>query len=207
MVTYAILSGTVLAAWDYSDMINDLGHAIKTGDIAVYLLKPLHYPLYLFAKECGNLCFWLLAIVLPVVAILGLTNGIQPPASLFHGLWFIPFWLLSFGLLFLLAMTCGLLAFWLMTTNSLEFFLTGIILFLSGSVVPLWFFPTWMAETVRFLPFAWIGYYPTAVYLGKLDVAQTLTMFAIGLFWVALLATGVAVLWSKARNRITVQGG
>src|SRR5690606_37596279 len=108
---------------------------------------------------------------------------------------------------FLLAMTCGLLAFWLMTAHSLEWFLTGITALFSGSIVPLWFFPPALAAVAQYLPFAWLAYYPTAVYLGKLTPAETGLALALGLAWAALLAAGVGLLWSRARRRIVVQGG
>lgn len=207
MVTYAILAGTVLAAWNPSYLIRDIGEAVKTGDVAVFLLKPLHYPLYLFASQCGTLVFNVLATVLPVTVILALTYGILPPASLFHALFFPAFWALSFVILFLLGATCGLLAFWLMTAHALEWFLTGIMALFSGSLLPIWFFPPVLAAVARYLPFAWIGFYPTAVYLGKLSPGETLLVFGIGLAWAVLLALGVALLWSATRRRIVVQGG
>ncbi|HLV83584.1 MAG TPA: ABC transporter permease, partial [Devosia sp.] len=41
MITYALLAGPVLY-WDFSRLVNEVGNAVQTGDIAVYLLKPLH---------------------------------------------------------------------------------------------------------------------------------------------------------------------
>lgn len=207
MVTYAILAGIVLGAWDHVYLIRELDVAIKTGDVAVFLLKPVHYPLYLFFSNGGILVFNTLTTVLPVTLIIGLAYGIQPPASALHGAAFLAFWALSFVICFLLAMTCGLLAFWLMTAHSLEWFLTGITALFSGSIVPLWFFPPALAAVTQYLPFAWLAYYPTAVYLGKLTPAETGLALALGLAWAALLAAGVGLLWSRARRRIVVQGG
>jgi ABC-2 type transport system permease protein len=207
MVTYSILAGVVMGAWDHALLIRELDVAIKTGDVAVFLLKPLHYPLYLFFSHCGNLAFNTLAVVLPVTLIIGVTYGIQLPASPLHGAAFLGFWALSFVIYFLLAMTCGLLAFWLMTAHSLEWFLTGIMALFSGSILPLWFFPPALAAIAQYLPFAWIAYYPTAVYLGKIEPIGVALTLAIGLGWAALLAAGVALLWSRARHRIVVQGG
>jgi ABC-2 type transport system permease protein len=207
MITYAVLAGSVVAAWDYADMINDLGAAVKTGDIAVHLLKPLHYPLYLLSTQTGNLLFGLVTVVLPVIVFVALTYGMLPPASLFHGLAFPVFWLVSFLTAFLLATLCGLLSFWLMTSQALEWFLSGILALFSGNLLPIWFMPEGFAALVRVLPFAWIGYYPTAVYLGKLDVNQTLFALGGGLAWVLVLALGVALLWSRTGRRLIVQGG
>lgn len=54
MVTYALLGGAVMGATRPERIIGEIGRSLKTGDIAVWLLKPLSYPLYLFANECGS---------------------------------------------------------------------------------------------------------------------------------------------------------
>ena len=205
-ITYAVLAGPVLY-WDFSRLVNEVGNAVQTCDVAVMLLRPLHYPAYLLASHLGNFAFQLLLIVLPITIVVGLTYGLVPPASPFHGLAFLAYWGLSFAMLFSLATLAGLLAFWLMTVFALEWFLMSLMTLLSGGLVPLWLFPGWLAAIAGHLPFAWVSYYPSAVYLGRLDPAQTLVYFAIGLGWLAVLLSGLAWLWSRARHRLIVQGG
>jgi len=206
MVTYSLLAGPLLY-WDYSRLLGEVDTAVRSGDVAVYLLKPLHYPAYLLASHLGHFLFELVAITLPVALIIGLVFGLLPPASLFHGLAFLAYWPLSFMLLFALATLLGLAAFWLMTAQSIDWFFNAIMTLLSGGLVPLWFFPGWLAAFAGHLPFAWISYYPAAVYLGKLDPTQTLLYFALGLLWLAALLLALAWLWSKARHRLILQGG
>jgi ABC-2 type transport system permease protein len=207
MITYAIISGTVVAAWDWEGFVHDVGTSIRTGDVAIYLLKPLRYPLYLFAGACGGLAFRLLTIVVPTVVIIAFVYVIEPPASVLDGALFIVFWLLSFLLLFAMAAIAGLLAFWLLTVFSLQWMLIALLSFLSGAFVPLWFFPGWLAAIVKLSPFPYVGYYPTAIYLGKIGDAELLPVLTIGIFWVLLLGGAVPLLWGRASSRIIVQGG
>jgi ABC-2 type transport system permease protein len=207
MVTYAVLGGTVLSAWDPSRMLYAISAELKNGDIASRLLRPVPYPAYLFATECGNLVYRAVAVGLPVLVIAAVVYGLKPPASLFYGAVFPAFWVLSFLLLFGLSCLGGLAAFWLMTAFSIDWFLWSIIGLLSGGFVPLWFFPDWLAAAVKYLPFAWIGFYPAAVYLGKIGEPETLLLLGIGIAWVAIFGLAIRVLWSKATTRITVQGG
>ena len=104
-------------------------------------------------------------------------------------------------------MIAGLLAFWLLTAFSLEWFLQGLLTLLSGFLVPLWFFPPAAAGVIVHLPFSYLAYHPMAVYLGKLDVTATLTTLAIGIGWVGILTGIAAWLWSRAARRLVVQGG
>jgi ABC-2 type transport system permease protein len=207
MITYAIFSSLLLHGWSWSGFVNLIGNQIKTGDVAVFLLKPLNYPLMLLAGECGKLLFRMVTVVLPVSLVVGLIYGVMPAASVFHGAMAGVFFVLGFGILFLLATIAGLLAFWLMTVFSLEWMLQALLLIFAGWFVPLWFFPAPAAAIIEKLPFAYTAYHPMAVYLGKLDVEATLSTLAIGIGWAALLAAVAGWLWSRARQRIIVQGG
>lgn len=207
MITYAIFSSLLLNGWSWTEFIQLVGRQIKTGDVAVFLLKPLNYPLMLLAGECGKLLFRLSTVVLPVSLIVGVTYGVVPPASAFHGLMALVFLVLGFAILFLLATIAGILGFWILTVFSLEWTLQALLLILAGWTVPLWFFPAPAAAIIAKLPFAYTAYHPLAVYLGKTDVGTTMTTLLIGLGWALALGAFAAWLWSRARRRIVVQGG
>ncbi|MBD8063968.1 ABC-2 family transporter protein [Devosia sp. PTR5] len=206
MVTYVLIAGPLLN-WNTTRYIREVGDSIRNGDVTVFLLKPLHYPALLFFNQLGNNAFEQLTITLPVAVIVALTVGLLPPASPAHGLLFLAFWAVSWCMLFLIATLTGLLAFWLLTAFSLEWFLRGIMALASGAVVPLWFMPGALAALLGHLPFAWVSYYPSAVYLGKLDAPTSGVYLLIGLSWLAALAALAGWLWSRARHRLVVQGG
>jgi len=207
MVTYALLGGAVMGAMRPERVINEIGRSLKTGDIAVWLLKPLSYPLYLFANETGSFLYRLLTQVIPTVAFTALVYGMLPPESLFHGVMFLVFWVMAFVLLFLMSAFCGLMAFWLMTSFSLDWTFGALLHLFSGLLVPFWFYPEPLATLARHLPFGWVVYYPNAVYLGRLSVPETWLYLGMGLGWTALFFVGVLWLWGKASRRVTVQGG
>ena len=96
MVTYAIVAGSVDVSWHWEQFVQKVGTQIKSGDVAVYLLKPLRYPVMLFSSECGSLGFGLIALVLPVTIIAGLLYGFAPPPTAMHGVLFVAMWALGF---------------------------------------------------------------------------------------------------------------
>ena len=206
MVTYVLIAGPLLH-WDTTRFIRDLGDTIRSGDVTVYLLKPLHYPGLLLFNQLGNNAFEHLTITLPVAIIVAVTVGFLPPASLSHGLLFVAFWIVSWFMMFLIAALTGLLAFWILTAFSLDWFLRGIMAVASGAIVPLWFMPPALASVLSYLPFAWVSYYPAAVYLGKLDPVAAVLHLGIGLLWLAILGRALTWLWAGARHRLIVQGG
>lgn len=207
MVTYAILAGSVDVGWHWEQFVQKVGAQIKSGDVAVYLLKPLRYPAMLFASELGALGFGVLALVIPVTIIAALLYGFMPPPSVLHGVLFVAMWAIGFVIMFLLAGIAALLSFWLLTTFALEWMLTALLAFLSGRVLPLWFYPEQAAAVLKYLPFAWVAFHPAAVYLGEVDIEGALVLLGIGALWVVVLAGIVMLLWSRASRRLVVQGG
>ena len=81
MITYAILAASILNAWEYAPLIRGIDRALKSGEIAIYLLRPVSYPLYLLASQTGDLAYGVLVAVLPATLIAILIYGILPPAS------------------------------------------------------------------------------------------------------------------------------
>lgn len=207
MITYALLGGAVIGAIRYETIIGSIGTALKTGDVAVWLLKPVSFPLYVLTSEFGRAAFRFVVLVVPTVVVVALVYGMLPPASVFDGAMFVLYLMLGYAICALASALFGLIAFWLLTSFSLEWAMQAILNLLSGSLIPFWFFPQPFGAIAAHLPFAWIVYYPSAVWLGRLAPGESLLYFAIGLGWAAALAIGVAVLWRKASAQIVVQGG
>jgi ABC-2 type transport system permease protein len=79
-----------------------------------------------------------------------------------------------------------------------------LLLFFSGFMVPVNFFPDWLEAFSRSLPFAAIVQSPIEIWLGKADVAATL---GVQLLWaVAMLAAARAVV-AAATRQVVVHGG
>lgn len=206
MITYVLIAGPLLY-WDTTRFIREVGDAVRTGDVTIYLLKPLHYPGLLLANQLGHYAFDLLSVFVPVAIIIALTAGLLPPAGLAHGLYFLAFWAVSWLMLFLIATITGMLAFWLLTAFALDWLLRGVMALASGYIVPLWFMPEALASALGYLPFAWVSYYPTAIYLGQIPLGDVPGLLAGGCLWLAALGAALTLLWGQARHRLVVQGG
>lgn len=207
MITYALLGGIVTGAVRYEMIIGQIGRSLQTGDVAVWLLKPVSFPLYIIVSELGRAAYRLVVLVLPTVVVVALIYGMMPPASIVHGVMFVAYVALAYAIISLASALFGLVSFWLLTSFSLEWLMQAILNLLSGQFIPFWFFPEPFGTISAHLPFAWIVYYPAAVWLGRLTEIEALAYFGIGCGWAALMGLAVAWLWSKASTRVIVQGG
>ena len=207
MITYGIVSAAILTSWDATQIVRDVGALIKSGEIASHLLRPMHYPLALLAEQVGRRLYDLLLIGLPGGLIASLLFGIEPPASPGHFLIFLGLAAVSILIVFAIGIIFALLSFWVLDAHSLEWFMRGLMVVLSGNLVPLWFFPSWLATLAGATPFAFVTYYPLAAYLGRYDPEGTVLLLLGGLAWVVALAGIIAGLWALLTRRLVVAGG
>lgn len=207
MVTYAILGATAFSTWDASQILREMGADIRSGNVVSHLMRPASYPVSLMARQLGMRAHETLMIGLPVAVVMGAVYGFQPPASLGHAVLFALSVALSLFLLFTLSTAVSMIGFWVMDMLALDWLLRGTLALFSGGLVPLWFYPDGVANAVHHLPFAWIAFYPLAIYLGQLDLTESLVTLLYGIGWAVASAGLLALLWRAARRRMVVQGG
>ncbi|WP_052410407.1 ABC transporter permease [Paenibacillus durus] len=207
MVTYSIINILIYALLLNSIISNKVDKKLKTGDIALELIKPLSYSLYLLADGLGNSIYQLLFTVIPSLIIALFFFGMLPPASEIHLIAFFITLLIAVMISFYLGYLISLIAFWLLNHFALSWTLDGLIILFSGSFLPLWFFPSSWANVAQALPFQYLGYIPAAMYLGTIPSSKILIVLFTGIGWTGVLFLIVQCLWWRAVKRLVVQGG
>lgn len=207
ITTHLIISGTLVTRWEFQGLIRNIDQSVKSGDLSIYLLHPIDYPIYLFAREVGNYIYSVAIVALPAVLILSFWFDLDWPDNFSYGLLFIAFWFVGFTIFFLIACLFGLLTIWLMTAFAIEWLLEALMPILAGILVPLWLLPEPFATLAGILPFAWIGYYPSQIYLGRIELGVAWILLVGGVLWVGLLVCWISFLWHRATKQFTVHGG
>ncbi len=82
-----------------------------------------------------------------------------------------------------------------------------VIMFFSGFIVPLNFFPPWLREISEWLPFGGLAHVPVSVYLGKLDGEALALALGQQLLWLVVLVTIGRWMLSRMVRRVTLHGG
>jgi len=83
----------------------------------------------------------------------------------------------------------------------------GIILLLSGKVIPLWLFPKKIQTMIGFLPFQYVYQTPLSIYIGQVQPDEAAVSMLIQFVWIVLFTALLCFGWSRARKRVLVQGG
>ncbi|HHT05626.1 MAG TPA: hypothetical protein GXZ97_05080 [Hydrogenispora sp.] len=192
---YGIVAVIGYLTFDSADW--DLQWLIRNGSFLTYMLRPVSYCFLAFAQKIGHRLLALWVELIPVYLLFIYLFKIDlVPAQ--------PGWaILSLGLSFILVYLTnyciGITAFWFTKTEGLRRAFLTLRDLSAGMLIPLTFFPKGMQKVLFYLPFQFITYVPTRVFIGHyelagislsipqvvgLQFAATLVMFAVAqLLW------------------------
>lgn len=205
MVTYAVVS-VLLSSLFAQEVQQTLHERIRRGDIAIDLIRPVKPLAFWFAADLGAAASSLLLQGPPLLA---LAMAFEPfgPADASAGVLFLASTGLSFVILWLLAALSGLAAFWTLDLGNLGYLKDALVRLLSGSVVPIWFFPEWFQSVSQYLPFVHTYQLPLAIFIGRTHGPEAVEGMLVQGVWIAILGGVVAGVWSRGRRRVLIQGG
>lgn len=203
-----IMQATQVLAGTMTDM--QISSEVKSGTIAMNLIRPISYKSRLFFEAIGDRFPRFFFVSFPFwigyTVILYFTQGITPPHITVILIFLISL-SLGFTVNFLFNYTIGLLAFWVTNYWGIRTIKAAIGLFLSGSIIPLSFFPAVFQKIFYFLPFQYIMYTPVMIYLEKYSGKEMLFMLGLQIIWIIILLFISILIWKRAIKRLTILGG
>lgn len=205
MVLYTVAS-FILGQLSSTSVASELSDKVKSGSIAIDLIRPVSLKWYLFWEQISANLFQLLFAGMPVVLFVFL---IWTPAALggLHMLLAAVSAALAVMLVFYLQYTIGLLVFWFKDGTYARMLTNGLIDLFSGRVIPLWFYPAFLMGICEFLPFRFMVYEPIAILLGRYELRQTCYTIGMQIFCVLVFTILEKYIWHRVQTQIEVQGG
>jgi ABC-2 type transport system permease protein len=189
-----------LTDWHISAQILD-------GSIIIRLVRPLDFQLQMLFLSAGCVLANFVFITIPSICIILLL--FHSTISLGVALVFFPISLvLAFVLSFIIDYVTGITSFYTESLWGISITKDVIVSFLSGSLIPIQFFPQDIQNILKLLPFQAIYHIPlTLVTSRSLDLYQCLSMLLTQLLWVLLLFAGSRLFYSKAIQSLSISGG
>lgn len=204
MLSYIFLSRIFRNLYPYG-ISGAYGELIKSGQIAVSLLRPVRIELQLLSASAGSAFYDFIFCGLPSLVLFHLfVPGQGADFAVFPKmvLWVFA----SCVFVSLLELTIGTLSYYTQNLWGLNVFKTAMISFLSGELLPIQFYPARLMALFECLPFASIYYIPVLLFLGK--TVGDLRMYLVVLWGSNAFLMLVYLFLSKRMIRhITVQGG
>ena len=206
MITYVAV-GWIARSMYFSDIDEEIDDIVRTGQIGVYLLRPVNFQHMMLSQAFGGMLFRGLFFSLPVAIPILLFFPVAPPASVSSFVLFLFSMLIAFLVFAEINFLVGLLAFKLKSINGIvraKYFLMQL---LSGLLLPLTFFPNAFRVVLEWLPFQAMSYLPLQFYLGKLSGPEIVEALALQFGWILVLYLLGRYFLSRALYFLTLQGG
>lgn len=208
MITYLIISQGLnnVYGW-YNATERNISGRIRTGDIALDLIRPIDFNMARFSEGAGMTVLQVVMVAL-VLAVVGLfVPQLRGPKDFLTLVIFIVSCAVGFINMFSLSLMAGLLSFWTLNYWGLYYTKKAIFDFLSGALIPLQFLPAWLISITDVLPFKNIVYVPTMIYLGKMPWEVAYKQLVVQVVWAVMLWVAAKLFFSLAIRKVTVHGG
>jgi len=206
MVTYVSV-GWILRSFYWNTIDQEMAYEVIEGKIAMDLIKPVNVLWMWFSRAMGESAFRLGLLTVPTAIVVALIFPVQAPASTIH---FALFLVAAVGSFSLMAAINFMIGTWAIPLKSILALIRAkywLIELLSGLLIPISFFPGSIQKIMAWLPFEHIAYTPLQIYLGKLDIHQSLLALGVQWLWVVALLWLADFWWNHASRKITIQGG
>lgn len=196
-------------------LINDIANPDDQGKIAEeiydgaltkYLLYPIHYIIFQYTTFSALIFIGIIQILIA----LGIYALIYPSivmALTFNNLMLcLGFCCLASILSFLLSFMVQMAAFWIDIVWSLRVMQKFITAFLGGILLPLSLFPVFIENTLSFLPFPYLVWFPIKILQDKVTHQQILFGAGISILWIIILGFLCRKIWNKGKYCYTGVG-
>ncbi len=188
ILTY-ILGTSIIRSFILSSRSVDAAGQIASGDLSNFLIKPISYLKYWFAKDMSDK---ILNLIFSVVEIALIVIIIKPPLILQTDVLLVFLTIISvlLGIIlyFYLSFLLSTIAFWSPENPWPVRFLFDIIIgFFAGGLFPLDILPQRIFIILNALPFPYLLFFPLNVYLGKLNATEILIGLTISVFWTVII--------------------
>lgn len=214
MISYVVITTIFGFVTFNDDTLWNMNQDIKKGTIGNFLIKPMSYRGKFIASNLGAFLMMSIMFGIPLYAAgLGTLIGIGylEVISAWDFIAHIALFLLSGVLACLLngaiSYIFGILCFYTTAAWGLNALKTTIISFLSGTLLPIAFFPRVFGQIVSYMPFAGMSQNPVLILMMKYDYLACGKAILIALGWLILLEVIGKLLFNHAIKIVTVQGG
>ncbi len=206
MLTYTVVSAAISIILS-TNVERRITQSVQKGTIAIDMLRPVNIFGVFFAEDTGALIALLFQNLIPVLAIGCLVARPPVPASAASLMLFLISLTMAFFINWLLAAVFGMWSFKVVNMDSLIQVKKHLIRLLSGSIIPIWFFPQGLRTVLELLPFAYLYQLPLDFFIGHYDEQSAVRGLAVQGFWLVFLLAVFLFLQKRVTRRLLVQGG
>jgi ABC-2 type transport system permease protein len=197
----AMLVNYLTRTWVFSSF----EYRVRQGQFSPLLLKPVH-PIHGDVVINMSSKFLMLIVIVPVTLLLIMLFQPVFHLSWWQGVLLVMALVQAYVLRFTIEWTLGMVAFWTTRAGVLNQLYIALMLFLSGQLVPLSFFPVQVQMVANMLPFRWMVAFPVELSIGALSLGESLRDLAQQSVWMVVSLGLLMGLWRIGVRRYSAVG-
>ncbi len=206
MLTYIVIS-SALSVLLITNVERRIEQSVEKGTVATDMIKPVNLFGMYFAEDIGGIIALIFQNMIPILLIGSLMIKVPVMADIRALPLFIISVMESFLINWLFAALFGMIACKTMNISALLQVKKHLIRLLSGSIIPVWFFPEAVANVLNALPFVYIYQLPLSIYIGRGDWDEHIAQMKIQSLWLVVLLVIFYFVQNRATKKVMVQGG
>ena len=206
MLTYIIIS-SMMSVLLITNVEKRIEMSVGKGTVATDMMKPVNLFGVYFAEDLGSVFALVFQNMLPILIFGTLFIKVPKMADVSALPLFVIAVLESFMINWLIAALFGMIAFAAVSIDALIQVKKHLIRLLSGSIIPIWFFPSGVAKVLSSLPFVYIYQLPLSIYIGKGERAEQIAGMKIQFLWLVALTAVFIFAQRRVTKKVMVQGG
>jgi ABC-2 type transport system permease protein len=209
MVAYYLLTMVSRAFSSMPGLASGIALQIRNGEIKKFLVQPVDLIGFTLLSRLAHKLAYYSVATLPFVFVFFLCRGYfadgLPDGPVLAA--YLASLVMGFVLGYFLELTIGLIGFWFLEVSSLLFLYMLLSFFLSGHMFPLDMLPEPWNSLVDMLPLKYLAYFPSAVFLGKVQSGELVRGLAIEAIWIVSLIVISRVMYERGLKRYSGFGG
>lgn len=208
MVAYYLLTMLSRAFSSMPALASGIAGQVRGGEIKKFLVQPIDLLGFLFLSRIAHKLAYYSVAMVPFAFVFWLCGDFFPEWPSFGTFMaYLAALIMAFLMGFFLEASIGLFSFWFLEVTSLLFVYMLLSFFLSGHMFPLDFLPEPWSQLVEFLPFRYLAYFPSAVWLGKVQGAELVRGLIVEFCWVLFFIGLSRFMLARGVNRYSGFGG
>ena len=206
MLTY-IVASSMLSVLLITNVERRIERSVEKGTVATDMMKPVNIFGVYFAEDTGSIVALIFQNMLPIFIVGSLAVKLPVMADIRDLPLFIISVTESMLINWLIAALFGMIAFTAVNIDALIQVKKHLIRLLSGSIIPVWFFPEHAAKVLNSMPFVYIYQLPLSIYIGRGSRAEHVYGIKIQTVWLMILILAFWLAQSRASRKVMIQGG
>jgi ABC-2 type transport system permease protein len=179
---------------------------IRTGEMSILLLRPLH-PIHTDLAEVISYKLFASMVLAPILVVMAIVFEAEFTAAWWMWLLFVPAAVLGAAVRFIFQYAFSLLGFWTTRINAIEQMYGIAQTFFGGALAPLALLPAPLLTIASVLPFRWILAFPIELAMGRLAIEEIIGGFLAQILWLVGVTPIMLVVWRSAVKHYGAVGG